>query len=129
MIRQYISNIERLFSSSPIVLSSDFQKHFDPLEKSLYIKGVVIFIDASVLSIAIFLVKSGNKVQPEKYRFQYMDSKGGMLFRYDNARHHPELKTFPHHKHIENTVKETAMPDIEEIINEVSVIILKRLSS
>lgn len=73
MIRQYVSNIERLFSSSPIVLSSDFQKHFDPLEKSLYIKGVVIFIDASVLSIAIFLVKSGNKIQPEKYRFQYMD--------------------------------------------------------
>lgn len=126
MIQQFVNDIERLFSSSPNILSSDFQKHFDPLEKSLYLKGSVTFIDASVLSIAIFLVQSGNKIQFEKYRYQYMDAKGEMLFRYDNANHHPELQTFPHHKHLKDRVKAANMPDIGDVINEISAIILSR---
>ncbi len=99
MIRRIVQDIERLFSSSPIIIASDFQKHFGPSDETLYLKGKVIFIDASVLSVALFLVKSGNKVQIEKYRYQYMDSNGEIEFRYDNANHHPEIRTFPHHKH------------------------------
>lgn len=129
MIRQFVSDIERLLSSIPNVLSSDFQKHFDPLEQSLYLKGTVTFIDASVLNIALFLVQTGKKIQFEKYRYQYMDSKGEMHFRYDNAKHYPELRTFPHHKHVRDMVKETTMPGIEDIINEISAIILGRQKS
>ncbi|MBT9139319.1 MAG: hypothetical protein DDT31_01903 [Syntrophomonadaceae bacterium] len=35
-----------------------------------------------------------------KYRFHWMDVNDGMVFRYDNAPHHPEIATYPHHKHI-----------------------------
>lgn len=125
MIRQLAQDIEKLLSSTSIVLSSDFQKHFGPSDETLYIKGSVIFIDASLLSIALFFIKSGNKIQLGKYRYQYMDSRGEMLFRYDNANHHPELKTFPHHKHLGSIVIEAEVPDIKDIINEISAIILK----
>lgn len=125
MIRQLAQDIEKLLSSTSIVLSSDFQKHFGTSDETLYIKGSVIFIDASLLSIALFFVKLGNKIQLGKYRYQYMDSRGEMLFRYDNANHHPELKTFPQHKHLGSIVIEAEAPDIKDIINEISAIILK----
>jgi hypothetical protein len=124
VIRNFALDIENLFSSSPIVLSSDFEKHFGPSDETLYMKGKVTFIDASVLNIALFLVRSGNKVQPEKYRYQYMDSKETILFRYDNSKHHPEFKTFPHHKHLLDDVVESTSPELEDILHEVSAIIL-----
>lgn len=126
MIRTFAQDIEKLFSSSTIVLSADFQKHFGPSDESLYLKGRIIFIDASVLDISLFLVKSGRKVHPEKYRYQYMDSRGEVLFRYDNAKHHRKLKTFPAHKHVRDEVIESAIPEPGNVLNEVSAIILGR---
>lgn len=125
MIRNIAREIEKLFSSTPIVLSSAFEKHFGPSDKALYLKGIVTFIDASVLSISLFLVASGKDVRPEKYRYQYMDSRGTPLFRYDNAKHHPELKTFPDHKHVRDKVFESALPDLADIIDEISALILR----
>lgn len=53
------------------------------------------------------------------YRYHYQSSDGTVLFRYDNTPHHPELKTHPDHKHVEETVIESVRPNIEEVLNEV----------
>ncbi len=34
-----------------------------------------------------------------KYRFHMQDGEGGLLWRLDNAPHHPEISTHPHHEH------------------------------
>lgn len=34
------------------------------------------------------------------YRFHYADAENQLVFRHVNAPHHPELETFPHHKHL-----------------------------
>lgn len=34
-----------------------------------------------------------------KYSFHWQDAKGNLKKRWDNAAHHPELKTQPHHVH------------------------------
>jgi len=41
----------------------------------------------------------GGGVQVEKYSFHLQDSSGQLLKRWDNATHHPELSTSPHHIH------------------------------
>ena len=33
------------------------------------------------------------------YSFHYMTADDTTIFRYDNARHYPEMHTYPHHKH------------------------------
>jgi len=38
-------------------------------------------------------------VQVTKYRFHWQDATGGLRKRWDNAPHHPELPTYPHHIH------------------------------
>ncbi len=58
-----------------------------------------------------------------KYRF-LNDADGNLVFRYDNAKHHPELENFPHHLHSEDVVslKEKSFP---EAFKEVLKFILR----
>jgi len=39
------------------------------------------------------------RVQVAKYSFHWLDEAGQLLKRWDNAAHHPELSTHPHHVH------------------------------
>jgi len=39
------------------------------------------------------------KVKNLKYSFHLQDKRGNLLKRWDNAEHHPEISTSPHHVH------------------------------
>ena len=44
----------------------------------------------------------GNEVwttEGRKYRFHLQNGEGGLIWRFDNAPHHPEVSTHPHHEH------------------------------
>lgn len=53
-----------------------------------------------------------------------MDNHGHMLFRYDNAPHHYELPTYPHHKHTTDKTIQATLPSMKDILNEISAIII-----
>jgi hypothetical protein len=57
------------------------------------------------------------------YSFHLQDAQGQCVFRYDNSPHHPELPTFPHHKHVgsQQAAQGSALPTIREIASEVSL--------
>jgi hypothetical protein len=38
------------------------------------------------------------------YRYHFQDSQNNLVFRYDSTPHFPDLESFPHHKHLSNTV-------------------------
>ncbi|MFH1562075.1 MAG: DUF6516 family protein [Nitrospirota bacterium] len=46
-----------------------------------------------------------NEMVVEEYTFHWQDSKGNLIRRWDNAKHHPELKNFPHHVHVDEETK------------------------
>ncbi len=46
-----------------------------------------------------------------------------MIFRYDNAYNHPEIKTFPHHKHLPENIKESNEAELIDILFEISEIL------
>ena len=126
MIQRFIEYIEKTISTTPLVLSSNIQKQFSPDSKTVYIKGALIFIDSSILEVAIFANEYTNAVNVDKYRFYYMDKHGEMLFRYDNAPHHREVITFPHHKHLPDRTIPSNMPTIKDMLNEISAIIIRK---
>ncbi len=126
MIHRFVEDLEKTLASSPVILSSNIQKHFGPDKATVYFKSTLLFIDSSILEIAVFANKSHNAVSIDKYRFHYMDKYGRMLFRYDNAPHHPGLPSFPDHKHTENNVLASLQPTLKGILNEISAIILKK---
>jgi hypothetical protein len=124
-MRKFVEQFEKTISSSPIVLSSYIEKHYGPDGTTLYLRGGLRFIDSSILEIALFASESPSGIDVDKYRFQYMSADGQMIFRYDNAPHHPGMTSFPHHKHTSHKAMPSSMPDLKDLLNEISAMILR----
>lgn len=45
------------------------------------------------------LLEVQGALQVTTYRHHWQDGSGRLLKRWDNAPHHPEIETFPHHLH------------------------------
>jgi len=126
VIHKFVEGIEKTIALSSIVLSSNIQKYFGPALETVYLKGHLLIIDSSILEISIFATESRNTLSIDKYRLHYMNSTGQMLFRYDNAPHHPEIDSYPHHKHTSDKIMPSSMPSLKDILNEISAIIIGR---
>jgi len=125
VIQRFVQDIEKSIAASSIVLSSNIQKHFGPALETVYLRGHLLIIDSSILEIAIFVTESRNKPSIDKYRFHYMDNRGQMVFRYDNAPHHSEIGSHPHHKHTLDRIIPTTMPSLKDILNEITAVIIE----
>lgn len=59
----------------------------------------ITFQDGSLLEMfERFQIVNGQLVVT-KYRFHWQDAAGRLLKRWDNAAHHPQVSTHPHHVH------------------------------
>ncbi|RLD58208.1 MAG: hypothetical protein DRJ05_08430 [Bacteroidetes bacterium] len=67
-----------------------------------FVSGDILFANGSYLSFKE--VKDTEFVGKFKYSYHYMNSDKTIIFRYDNSYHYPELKSFPHHKHITDDI-------------------------
>lgn len=68
-MRKFAVQFDKTVGSSPIVLSSRIEKHIGPSGETLYLRGNLRFIDASVLEIALYASRSGVGPSIDKYRF------------------------------------------------------------
>ena len=48
-----------------------------------------------------------------------MDENDALIFRYDNAAHFPELRSFPDHKHLPHDVVESEEPNLTDVLLEI----------
>lgn len=111
------ARIRESLDRSPLVISHEVQLTTLSLGTAS-IEGTVIYADGSTLRFFEFLRESAGEVTRDKYRYQYMKAAGGLVFRYDNAPHHRELPSFPHHKHLVGGVEGVRPPDFEDLISE-----------
>jgi len=59
----------------------------------------LLFADNALLEISETFVLVGGELYWLSYRYHYQDASAALVFRYDNAPHHPEIATHPDHKH------------------------------
>ena len=85
----------------------------------LFADGKIVFYNGSILEFT-------ESILPDrfKYRYHYMDTEGNLIFRYDNVPHHGEIATFPAHKHYPDTVVESELVDLKQVIEEIISIIV-----
>jgi hypothetical protein len=113
VISDYFQVVEKRTSEMRIIAEKAIEfREFD-IDEGL-LKGKILFIDGSALEFLEYL--KGTK--PLKYRFQYMDDKGALVFRYDNAPHH-QVSTFPHHKHTPTDTIASHPPGLIDVIDEI----------
>jgi len=80
----------------------------------LFVDGKIVFFDNTILEFT-------ESITPErfKYRYQYMKADGSLIFRYDNVPHHPEISTFPDHKHYQNKILDSSPADLKQVVEEI----------
>lgn len=91
-----------------------------------HISGFVVFRNGWILEFDEILQQEKIKVIKLKYRYHLMDKIKQLVFRYDNVAHFPKIKTYPHHKHLDNSVVEANAPELLVVIDEVELLILKK---
>jgi len=84
--------------------------------------GSIVFKDGSSLHFKEILL--GEKKQ---YRFHYMDERNNLISRWDNAPHHKYLKTFPHHLHLPDGVRENKPVKLIDVLDKIESIIIEGL--
>lgn len=81
----------------------------------LYLKGEIVFTNHFELHFKEYFV-SVPEFRKIAYSYHCQDVQNEMVFRYDNAEHHPELETFPHHKHIGDKTFPSAAFSLEKVL-------------
>ena len=76
------------------------------------------FLSGNLLELNEAIVLEANQIIHLGYRYHFQDQRNNLIFRYDNTPHFPDLKSFPHHKHLSNKVEESGMPFILNVIEE-----------
>ena len=81
---------------------------------ALFLNERIVFLNNTILQFT-------ESITPERhrYRFQYMQKDGSLIFRYDNVPHHRQLATFPHHKHYPDQVVESNPIDLKQVFEEI----------
>lgn len=82
----------------------------------------LMLLDGSVIEMFENFRIMQNEVKVMKYSFHWQDSTGRLRMRWDNAPHHPEVTTHPHHVHAgsETNVMPHDPVTVEEILNIIA---------
>jgi len=123
-LRDYLRKVEaKLQELEPIISELQIRINWRSPTR-LILKGTITFIDSSKLYFLEYILAEGNSLKRVSYRFHYTDSQGAMIFRYDNAPHHPEVPSHPHHKHLsDGRVVATKEQSLLDVLAEIASLI------
>lgn len=119
MITQYFRNFNNNVNSLDFVLNSEIK-----IRKINDFLGIIegnLTFESGVLDILEVIKVTENKITKKKYKYNFRSIKNELIFRYDNAPHHQDMSTFPHHKHINSEIIESNEPDIIQVLAEIKI--------
>ncbi len=120
MIEKYFAEIEKAISYFKEIRTYNLRKKIYNNRQG-FIGGIITFEDESQLDF--IEVKNTDIKQKVKYRYHYMNKEKIIIFRYDNATHHKNIKTYPHHKHLKDSVIESYEMNLFDILLDIASMI------
>ena len=102
VIEDYIHQIDRLLSTSPAVRRVEVIRcaiRDTDLERVLHYRYRIHLIDGGIIETSERVVEIRGNLEITKYRHHWQNADSRLVKRWDNAPHHPEVDTFPHHLH------------------------------
>ena len=82
-----------------------------------FIQGNLEFLQGSHLFFKEY-IDLQESIEKLSYSFHYQYHENNLIFRYDNAKHKPDLG-YTDHKHIKGKIIKSKIPDIEQVILEI----------
>ena len=116
-LREHMEESILLLTISPIVESFKVIKRRET-ESDGYLRVRAVIIDESLIEISMYWQLAENAVRLIGYRFHWQNEKSKLIRRWDNAKHHPKIKTFPFHMHVgeDGSVKESVCMDLRDVL-------------
>ncbi len=121
-VDDYFASLERSLIQNPLV--GRLEETFICLASDDHnglVRGRVFFWDDSFLDLyEVVSTELGYPIRVS-YAYSYL-REGRRIFRYDNAPHHPEIITYPHHKHIgpQDRLAPADQPSLSQVMAEVA---------
>jgi Family of unknown function (DUF6516) len=117
----YLALIKSLITLCPEVKNFSILREEAQGNKGLW-RYRLTLKDNSLLEMFEFFEIQSVQIKVVKYRFHWQQDDGKLIKRWDNAAHHPEIQTYPHHLH--NGAEDWVLPyspvGVEEILKIVS---------
>jgi hypothetical protein len=120
---EYLAYIKALIIADPKVRELKILREEAQGDLGLF-RYRITFQDGSLLEMFERFQSVNGELQVVKYRFHWQDAAGKLLKRWDNAAHHPDVPTHPHHVHdgSEENVSSYEPVSIEELLALVASI-------
>ena len=117
-LRDYLAQIQQAISTFPgIQVEEYWEQLLTATRANLRIR--LHLADNSLLEISEALAVEGGRLTWLSYRYHWQAATGNLILRYDDAPHHPEVETFPHHKHLRETVVASQRPALPDLFVEI----------
>lgn len=112
-MQEVIEEFSEIISSYQILQNEE-------VEGGRKFKAIIRFIDSSRLEGRDFVFP-----QKRYYSFHWMKDDNSLIIRWDNAEHHPTIKTFPFHLHFgkKENLQESPEVTLYDVLNYIKGII------
>jgi uncharacterized protein DUF6516 len=125
-LKQYLSHIQNiLYSRREITLELLRAREVVPDREGI-VEGRLRFWDGSLLEFTETLIERGVVLIKTDYAYHFQDTQNQLIFRYDNAPHHPEVSTHPHHKHTSKGIETANPPYLNDVLREIDQYLYQR---
>jgi len=118
-LRRHLRRIQSILYSRREITIEQFRAKETVPDREGIIEGRLRFWDDSLLEFTETLVEQEVVLIKTDYAYHYQDADGNLIFRYDNAPHHPEVSTHPHHRHTPEGVGPADPPDLNDVLREI----------
>ncbi len=117
-LRDYLAQVQQAISTFPGIQVEEYWEQLLTVTRA-NLRIRLHLADNSLLEISEALAVEGGRLTWLSYRYHWQDATGNLILRYDNAPHHPEVGTFPHHKHLRETVVASQRPALPDLFVEI----------
>ena len=118
-LERYFAEIEGAVTHLPAYSESYVEEILTSERANLRIR--LRFQSGYLLEINEAIIVENGELQTLGYRYHLQSAGNELVFRYDNAPHFPDLPSFPHHKHLRNTVVAASKPDLLDVLQEAKI--------
>jgi hypothetical protein len=102
-----------------LIVGETLDYEIDEDADTLYLAGQITFLQGTVLKFTEVVLPLR-----VRYRYHYSFADNRLIFRYDNAPHHPEVSSFPHHKHVPTGILESSEKLHSHVLEEIVTLFL-----
>jgi hypothetical protein len=121
ILSQYFGDIEESIRKLDSANVERYEEEFLTFSRA-NLRIRVRFLSGHLLEVNEAIVIEADQLKHLGYRYHFQDQQNNLIFRYDNTPHFPDLKSFPHHKHLKNKVEDSNEPLILNVIKEAKLL-------